>query len=158
MLGFRGLPTRYRLIPSERNPATALARSLRTFAAWSFEQHRSLIEWLVSLPTGHFNTKMCYKHIWESPCQIRGYLRNLGEECRKIRNAKSLANIWYTCTLYSTYSKQNAIFSHNALPYCTYCSVCVCVCLFVCVCVCVCVCVVGWILISSMITTNCMGV
>ena len=38
-LSFHGLPMNYWLIPSEKNPATALARSLQAFGDWSFEQH-----------------------------------------------------------------------------------------------------------------------
>ena len=59
--GFRGLPTSSRLMPSERNPATVLARILWAFAAWSFEQHWPLsLNGLYLFRTRWYGAKMCY--------------------------------------------------------------------------------------------------
>ena len=67
-LGFRGLSTSYRLIPSKRNQAMVLT-SLWAFVVWSSELHQPL-----SL-IGFYLTAWCrncatIKHcnIWESPC------------------------------------------------------------------------------------------
>ena len=64
-LSFHGLPMNYRLIPSERNPATALARSLASL--WQLELWTALtylIEWLVSV----LNSQV--KFFWEDAMKL----------------------------------------------------------------------------------------